>query len=160
MAKRQCTGLVVLGLMVGLFVCGCSGGSAPPPEEPTGTPTVTETPEPTTDTPEPTRTRVPTQEDEEPTECANDTYIVADGDTLSAIADAAGLPLGALIAANQAEDPNFNASKIYVGQIIVIPVCGVPDVTIAPTSGGQPSGGDLPQPTEPPKDQPLATLGS
>lgn len=160
MATRQHIGLVILGLIVSLLVYGCGRGDAPPPEEPTPTPTVTETPEPTTDTPEPTRTREPDDDDDEPTECANETYVVVDGDTLSAIADRYGLPLGSLIAANQAEDPNFNMSQIYVGQRIVIPVCEIPDVTIAAPSGEQPAGGDQPQPDQPSGDQPFATVGS
>ncbi len=157
MTTRQHIGLVVSCLVISLLISSC-GRKAPPPEEPTQTPTVTETPEPATARPESTRTQKPTDDEDEAADCDNETYTVVDGDTLSDIASRYGLPLGSVIAANQAEDPDFNMSTIYVGQRIVIPACEVPNVTIAPPSGGQPAGGGQPQ--QPSGDQPFATLGS
>ena len=72
----------------------------------TASPTATATVTPTA-TPLPTATPTP-----EPV-----TYTVQSGDTLSKIAKDYGVPLQALVEANNIEDP----SRISVGQIIVIP---------------------------------------
>ncbi|MEZ4609503.1 MAG: LysM domain-containing protein [Caldilineaceae bacterium] len=45
------------------------------------------------------------------------TYTVVAGDTLAAIAERLGVPLDALVAANQIENP----ALIQVGQVLVIP---------------------------------------
>jgi LysM repeat protein len=45
------------------------------------------------------------------------TYTVAQGDTLAAIADRFGTSVGVLQAANGIEDPD----EIFIGQVLVIP---------------------------------------
>ncbi|MGI6209922.1 MAG: LysM peptidoglycan-binding domain-containing protein [Anaerolineae bacterium] len=90
--------------------------TAPPTFTPTVTPTATPSPTPTataTPTPRPTATPTP-QPTPTPTPV---TYTVEAGDTLSAIARALGVPLQALIDANELEDP----SRLSIGQVLIVP---------------------------------------
>lgn len=65
--------------------------------------------------------------------CVNPTHVVSSGETLSVIADQYGVSVSDLVAMNQIVDPSFNADILSVGQELVIPACGVPTLTTAPT---------------------------
>ncbi|MEZ4718320.1 MAG: LysM peptidoglycan-binding domain-containing protein [Caldilineaceae bacterium] len=69
------------------------------------------------------------------------TYTVVAGDTLAAIAERLGVPLDALVAANQIENP----ALIQVGQVLVIPgadgtvpAAAIPAVTVPAQPGDTP----------------------
>jgi LysM repeat protein len=87
-----------------------------PTTEPTSTPVPTASP-----TPDPTpvpATPVPTPDSTPaPTPAPQRTYVVAEGDTLAAIAERFGTSVGAVQAANGIDDPN----EIVIGQVLVIP---------------------------------------
>jgi LysM repeat protein len=85
--------------------------SPSPVPSPTARPTAAPTPQPTPQ-PTPAPTAVPT-----PAPPPVQTYAVAEGDTLAAIAQRFGTTVGALQAANGIEDPD----EIVIGQVLVIP---------------------------------------
>jgi LysM repeat protein len=100
--------------------------SASPSPRLTATPTPTSTPSPTatpTASPSPTPTPVPVTPAPTPvpapvvTPPPQQTYTVAEGDTLAAIAQQFGTSVEALQEANGIEDPD----EIFVGQVLVIP---------------------------------------
>lgn len=88
-----------------------TSSARPATPRPTASPSPTPTASPT---PTPTPTPAPTPA---PTPPPRTTYIVQEGDTLSAIAQRFGVTTAALQEANGIEDPN----TIYVGQQLVIP---------------------------------------
>jgi len=77
---------------------------------PSATPTPTPSPTPIPATPVPTPTPAPTPAPQQ-------TYVVAEGDTLAGIADRFGTTVSALQAANGIDDPD----EIIIGQVLVIP---------------------------------------
>ena len=62
-------------------------------------------------------------------------YIVQPGDTLSSIARRSGITVAAIVAANDIVNLDF----IWVGQRLIIPLCGTPIPTLTPTPS--PGGG-------------------
>ncbi len=70
-----------------------------------------------------------------PPGCENPTHEVASGEVLGAIAEQYGVTVQALITMNQLVDPEFNPDFLSVGQVIVIPACGIPTLTptVTPT---------------------------
>jgi len=77
---------------------------------PTASPTAVPTPVPATPVPTPAPTAVPTPVPQQ-------SYVVAQGDTLAAIAERFGTSVSALQEANGIDDPD----EIFVGQVLVIP---------------------------------------
>ena len=77
---------------------------------PTASPSPSPTPVPATPAPTPALTAAPTPAPQQ-------TYVVAQGDTLAAIAERFGTTVGALQEANGIDDPD----EIFVGQVLVIP---------------------------------------
>jgi LysM repeat protein len=95
--------------------------SASATPSPTPTPTASATPSPiptptASPTPSPTPQATPTPTPA-PTPVPQRTYVVAEGDTLAAIAERFGTSVGALQSANDIEDPD----EIVIGQVLVIP---------------------------------------
>ena len=91
---------------------------------PTAVPTPIATPTPTaTSSPTPSPTPVPATPaptpapPAAPTPAPQQSYVVAQGDTLAAIAERFGTTVGALQEANGIDDPD----EIFVGQVLVIP---------------------------------------
>jgi hypothetical protein len=84
--------------------------TAPPTASPTPSPSHSPTPVPVTPAPTPAPTPVVTPAPQQ-------TYTVAEGDTLAAIADQFGTSVSALQQANGIDDPD----EIFVGQVLVIP---------------------------------------
>jgi LysM repeat protein len=112
---------IALFFLPALFGVGDDGGSSPSPSA--SSPTVTASPEPTP-TPAPTP----------------QTYVIQQGDTLSAIAAEFGITLEELLAANEGtiEDPN----RISAGQEIIIPIPTPEEVgggSAAPTEEATPA---------------------
>jgi len=66
--------------------------------------------------------------------CQNPTHDVVAGDTLLGLSAQYGVSLDDLIAMNKVVDPGFDPDLLVVGQTLVIPTCGIPTQTIAPTS--------------------------
>jgi LysM repeat protein len=124
--------VVVGGQLLGRFPS--SGAATPSPTEISGVlATPSPTPEPTpTETPTPTQSPLPTPTLGGPSPTPRATpfvYIVRRGDTLSNIAEAFGVTLTDLIAANpQIEDP----SLIYAGNVITLPPGASPTAPPAP----------------------------
>jgi len=113
-------------------VCGTpTPTTSPTPSGPTLTPTTSPTPA----TPTPTPTTSPTPATPTPTPSPTSpcevTYIVQPGDTLSSIARRFGTTVAAIVAANGIVNPDF----IWVGQRLIIPVCGTPVPTPTPSPG-------------------------
>ena len=77
---------------------------------PTASPSPSPTPVPATPAPTPALTAAPTPAPQQ-------TYVVAQGDTLAAIAERFGTTVGALQEANGIDDPD----EIFVGQVLLIP---------------------------------------
>ena len=77
---------------------------------PTASPSPSPTPVPATPAPTPALTAAPTPAPQQ-------TYVVAQGDTLAAIAERFGTTVGALQEANEIDDPD----EIFVGQVLLIP---------------------------------------
>jgi len=65
--------------------------------------------------------------------CENPTHVVVAGETLGVISGQYGVSVDDLIAMNQAVDPLFDPDILSVGQTLVIPSCGIPTSTVAPT---------------------------
>lgn len=65
--------------------------------------------------------------------CENPVHSVASGESLSIISEQYDISIDDIIAVNTMIDPAFNPSLLSIGQQIVIPVCGVPTPTPAPT---------------------------
>jgi len=122
-------GVILLSAVAGLTLL-TSGGESP--AVPTPTPTTTPTP-PIAPTPYHTPMPSPTP--------GPFLYTVQDGDTLAGIADAHGVSLEELVAANDLANPNL----IHAGQVLVIPGLDAP----APP--------DLPTPATVPSAMPLLT---
>lgn len=66
------------------------------------------------------------------TPCDNPRHTVAAGEVAGGIAEQYGVTLEDLSAMNQIIDPTFNADVLSVGQVLVIPVCGIPTATVSP----------------------------
>jgi LysM repeat protein len=66
------------------------------------------------------------------TPCDNPTHVVAAGEVAGSISELYGVPLEDLIIMNQLVDPEFNADVLSVGQVLTIPVCGIPPATVSP----------------------------
>ncbi len=135
--------LVVAGIATVLaYMAGGQGRltlfatDTPTPTE-TLTPTATGTPTPTaTDTPTPTATFTvtPTPTPSEPFE-----YTIQEGDTLSGIADRFNADLVTLMLLNGLN----NASRIYVGQVILVPPPGMEPPTPTPLPAYLPRGKEI-----------------
>ena len=119
-------------------VCGSTTPvTSTPTESPTPTgpvPTASPTPTGATPTPSPSPTFItPTPSaTPSPTSACEVIYTVQWGDTLSSIARRYGTTVAAIVAANDLPSPDF----IWVGQRLVIPVCGTPVPTLTPQPGG------------------------
>lgn len=106
---------VVIAAVALFYLPALLGIGNPPDAGATATPTTGASPEASVTLPPPTPTPGPTQQ----------VYIVAQGDTMSKIANRFGVPLQALIDANRETIPNPDVLEI--GQKVIIP-------TVAPTS--------------------------
>ena len=103
--------------LVVLAVAGCGGGDG---EEaaPSGSPTAAQaaTSEPSTESsaPETSPTSSPSPE---PSAAAGETYVIAEGDNLTSIAERFGTTVDAIVEANDIDDPDL----IVVGEELRIP---------------------------------------
>ena len=170
----------VLGLVAAVFLSGCTvvvGRRPPPPPTPTkvvrpievyGTPapTFAPTPEATPTAaplPTPSPAPAPTATEPPPTPTATPPpvviYLVQQGDTLSEIAAAYGVPLSAIVEANSITDPG----KLTVGEQLVIPsatdatpvappaaTATLPPAPVAATAASVPTLELIASPTAPP----------
>lgn len=73
------------------------------------------------------------EEEETGSGCENPVHTVASGETLGAIAELYGLPIDDITLMNQMLDPAFDPDFLSIGQLIVIPACGVPTPTPSAT---------------------------
>jgi hypothetical protein len=119
-------GAAIAGPLLGDRGSGAASASITPSASPSAEPTPRATPSPSPSpsptasprpTPSPTPTPVPQTPAPTPVPTPVQTYTVAQGDTLAAIADRFGTSVGVLQAANGIEDPD----EIFVGQVLVIP---------------------------------------
>lgn len=103
--------------LVVLAVAGCGGGNG---EEaaPTASPTAAQaaTSEPSTESSTPGSSPTPSAS-AEPSAEAGETYVIAEGDTLTAIAERFGTTVDAIVEANDIDDPDL----IVVGEELSIP---------------------------------------
>ncbi len=67
-------------------------------------------------------------------DCENPTHVVQVGQTLGILSEEYGVSLDELTEINRQADPTFNPDFISVGQIVIIPECGIPTPTPTPTS--------------------------
>jgi LysM repeat protein len=74
------------------------------------------------------------------------THTVQPGDTLGGIAQQYDVPVADIMTVNGLSDPNV----IQVGQVLIIPIGGIPTETPAPTPTATPNIAPTPNPTEPP----------
>jgi len=84
---------------------------------------------------------LPEDEEEVPTivpGCENPTHVVEVGQTLGRLAEEYDISIEEITQINQAADPNFDPDFLSVGQIIIIPACGIPTAT--PTATATPTG--------------------
>lgn len=61
--------------------------------------------------------------------CENPVHTVEGGQVLGAIAEQYGVSIDDMILLNTQLDPEFSADFLFVGQELVIPLCGIPDPT-------------------------------
>lgn len=82
--------------------------------------------------------------------CENPTHVVEVGQTLGVLSEQYDVSLEELTEINIQADPSFNADFISVGQIVIIPECGIPTPTptLPPTATAEPT--LLPTATEAP----------
>jgi len=83
------------------------------------------------------------------------TYRVQPGDTLLSIAAQFGVTVTDIMIANDLEDPNF----IQVGQELIVPVGGLPELTPTATPVASPTAEPASSTVEPPSPQPTGTPG-
>lgn len=82
--------------------------------------------------------------------CENPTHVVEVGQTLGVLSEQYGVSLEEIVEINQQADEAFNPDFISVGQIVIIPECGIPTPTPTPTATATAEPTLLPTATEAP----------